>query len=127
MLALALVAVAAARPQEEKTLADYGILRMESSQSPDSNTFQYSYETNDPASQDVSGELKQIGEESGTVQRGSYSFVTKDENGQDVTVTINWVADENGFQPQGDAIPVAPVDPNAEAQAAAYASAPRQE
>ncbi|XP_043247035.1 larval cuticle protein 65Ag1-like [Amphibalanus amphitrite] len=128
VVALALVAVAAARPQEvvEKTLADFGILRMTSSQSDDGRTFQYAYETADPAAQDVSGELKQIGEEAGTVQRGSYSFTAPDENGNPVDITINWVADEKGFQPQGDAIPVAPVDPNAEAQAAAYASAPQQ-
>ena len=127
VVALALLAVAAARPQEEKTLADFGILRMESVSSPDSKSFQYGYETADPSAQDVSGELKQIGDESGTVQRGSYSFTAPDENGNDVQVTIDWVADENGFQPVGSAIPVAPEDPNAAAQAAAYASAPVQQ
>ena len=118
--------MAAARPQE-KTLADYGILRMDMSASPDGNSFQYAYETADPSAQDVSGELKQYGDDFGTVQRGSYSFTAKNEFGEDVPVVINWVADADGFQAQGDAIPVAPVDPNAEAQAAAYAEALSQQ
>ena len=114
--------MASARPQE-KTLADYGILRMEQSASPDGSSFQYGYETSDPAAQDVSGQLKQIGDEFGTVQRGSYSFETLDENGQVVTVNVDWTADENGMQAVSDWLPQAPVDPNAEAQARAYAEA----
>ncbi|XP_037075373.1 larval cuticle protein 65Ag1-like [Pollicipes pollicipes] len=119
LVLVALLAVAAARPQE-KTLADYGILRMDASTNED-GSFQYSYETADPSAQDVSGQQKQIGEDVGSVQQGTYSFTAKDENGQDVQVTVNWVADENGFQPQSDALPKAPEDPNAAAQAAAYA------
>ena len=92
------VALAAARPQEPAE-----ILRLDSSQNDD-GSFQYAFETSDPITVEAQGQVKQIGEEVGVVMQGSYSFETPD--GQ--TVTINWVADENGFQPQGDAIPVAP-------------------
>ncbi|XP_043239241.1 larval cuticle protein 1-like isoform X1 [Amphibalanus amphitrite] len=107
LVVCALVALAAAQPQEFqenrpqfKTLEEAGILRMEMSQSED-GSFQYGFETTDPIQQDVAGQPKQIGEEIGIVMQGSYSFQTPD--GQ--TITVNWVADENGFQPQGDAIP----------------------
>ncbi|XP_043218240.1 larval cuticle protein 65Ag1-like [Amphibalanus amphitrite] len=118
-LLASLVVLAAARPQDlepqYKTLEDAGILRMESTMNED-GSFQYGFETTDPIQQDVAGQPKQIGEEIAVVMQGSYSFQTPE--GQ--TITINWVADEKGFQPQGDAIPVAPEDPNAAAQAAAF-------
>ena len=115
----ALLAVAAGRPQELKTPEEYGLLRSSSVTNED-GSFQYGYETADPSSQDVAGQLKQIGEEAGTVQQGSYTFTTKDEEGNDVQVRVDWVADENGFQAQSDALPQAPEDPNAAAQAAAF-------
>ena len=124
-MTFALVALAAARPQDfdddefiqveepqYKTLEDAGILRMEMSQNDD-GSFQYGYETTDPIQQDVIGEIRQINEEVGVVMQGSYSFQTPD--GQ--TISISWVADENGFQPQGDAIPV---DTNSQRQLAAF-------
>ncbi|XP_043218212.1 larval cuticle protein 1-like [Amphibalanus amphitrite] len=103
LVVCALVALAAARPQDEpkfKTLEDAGILRMDSTMNED-GSFQYGFETTDPIQQDVAGQPKQIGEEIGIAMQGSYSFQTPD--GQ--TITVNWVADENGFQPEGDAIP----------------------
>ena len=114
--------LAAARPQEPqyKTLEEAGILRMESTMNED-GSFQYGFETTDPIQQDVAGQIKQIGEELGVVMQGSYSYTAEDENGVPQTYTVNWVADENGFQATGDGIPV---DPNAAAQAAAYANAP---
>ena len=119
MLAV-LLAVAAGRPQESlKTPEEYGLLRSSSVANED-GSFQYGYETADPSSQDVAGQLKQIGEESGTVQQGSYTYTAQDEEGNDVEVRVDWVADENGFQAQSDALPVAPEDPNAAAQAAAF-------
>ena len=105
-----LVVAAAGRPQDDglqssaSTLEDAGILRMESSQSED-GSFQYAFETADQIKQEVSGQLKQIGEELGIVMQGSYSFVAKDENGQDVPVEVRWVADENGYRAEGDSIP----------------------
>merc|ERR1740128_779156 len=104
-----LVAAAAARPQDglqssAATLEDAGILRMESSQAED-GSFQYAFETADQTKQEVSGQLKQIGEEFGIVMQGSYSFIAKDENGQDVPVEVRWVADENGYRAEGDSIP----------------------
>ena len=129
-----MVALAAARPQDfvedspiyqepkYKTLEDAGILRMESTMNED-GSFQYGFETTDPIQQDVAGQPKQIGEEIGIVMQGSYSFTAEDENGELKTYTVNWVADENGFQATGDGIPE---DPNAAAQAAAYANASPQ-
>ncbi|XP_037082060.1 larval cuticle protein 1-like [Pollicipes pollicipes] len=108
-----LCVLAVARPQQDfiqpeptqyASLQDAGILRMDMSQQED-GSFQYGFETTDPIVQDVTGQIKQIGEEVGVVMQGSYSFTAKDENGNDVPVTINWTADENGFQAQGDAIP----------------------
>ena len=96
----ALLAVAAARPQEGPEVA---IVRMDSTQNED-GSFQYGYETSDGTSADVTGETKQIGEEVGTVMSGSYSVVGDD----GVTYTVTWTADENGFQAQGDHLPVAP-------------------
>ena len=92
------MAVAAARPQEPAEL-----LRLDSTQNED-GSFQYAFETSDPITVEAAGQAKQIGDEVGIVMQGSYSFETPEGN----TVTIDWVADENGFQPQGDAIPVAP-------------------
>ena len=94
-----LVAVAAARPQDGPEVA---IVRMDNTQNED-GSFQYAYETSDGTAAEVTGETKQIGEEVGTVMRGSYTFVN-----EGVTYTVNWVADENGFQPQADHLPVAP-------------------
>ncbi|XP_037082945.1 larval cuticle protein 65Ag1-like [Pollicipes pollicipes] len=96
----AVLAVVAARPQDAPEVA---IVRMDSTQGED-GSFQYAYETSDGTNAEVTGESKQIGEEVGTVMRGSYSFVGDD----GVTYTVNWVADENGFQPQGEHLPVAP-------------------
>lgn len=93
------VAVATALPQDVAEL-----LRSASTQNED-GSFQYSFETSDPIAVEASGENKQIGEEAGVVMQGSYSFTTPE--GQ--VVTITWKADENGFQPEGDAIPKAPV------------------
>ncbi|XP_043218328.1 larval cuticle protein 65Ag1-like [Amphibalanus amphitrite] len=94
------VAAAVARPQDTPPAE---LLRLDSTQNED-GSFQYAFETSDPITVEAAGQAKQIGEEIGVVMQGSYSFETPD--GQ--TITINWVADENGFQPQGDAIPVAP-------------------
>ncbi|XP_037083360.1 larval cuticle protein 16/17-like [Pollicipes pollicipes] len=117
-----LVALAMARPQDlldasqpfngdTGSAQDAGILRMENVQRED-GSFQYGFETVDSIVQDVTGQIKQIGEEVGVVMQGSYSFIAKDENGADVPVSITWTADENGFQAQGDAIPVAPEGAN---------------
>ena len=126
----ALLAVAAARPQEDvydptEELRAAGIVRMESVQNDD-GSYTYGYETageGQESSQDVSGRPEQIGEEVGIVSQGTYSFVAKDENGNDVPVSITWRAGPDGVVMEGDAIPVAPEDPNKAAQDAAYAAA----
>ena len=62
------------------------------------------FESEDGTKVEESGSQKVIGEESGTVSKGSYSFTV-----EGVTYTVNWIADENGFQATGDHIPtVAP-------------------
>ncbi len=53
------------------------------------------------------GEQKQIGEEKGSVSKGSYSYTSPD----GVVITVNWVADENGFQATGDHLPTPPPMP----------------
>ena len=64
-------------------------------------SFSYGYEQTDGQAVDVQGEQRQIGEEAGTVMRGSYTFIGDD----GVIYTVNWVADENGFQATGDHLP----------------------
>ena len=95
----ALLAVAAARPQDQPEVA---IVRMDNTQNED-GSFQYAYETSDGTAAEVTGETKQIGENFGTVMSGSYTFVGDD----GVTYTVNWEADENGFRAKGDHLPVA--------------------
>ena len=122
----ALLAVAAARPQDvADELRAAGIVRMSDTRSDD-GSFQYGYETagkGQESSQDVSGGPEQIGEEIGIVGSGTYSFVAEDENGNEVPITVNWKAGPGGVEVQSDALPVAPADPNKEAQDAAYAQA----
>merc|ERR1740128_1015772 len=125
----ALPAVAVARPQEYDNTADElraaGIVRMESVQNED-GSYTYGYETageGQESSQDVSGGAELIGDKVGIVNQGTYSFVAKDDAGNDVPVTINWRAGPDGVVMEGDAIPVAPEDPNRQAQEQAYAEA----
>ena len=53
-----------------------------------------------------SGEQKQIGDEAGTVSKGSFSY--PDEG---AVISLKWVADENGFQATGDHLPTPPPTP----------------
>ncbi|KAF0301446.1 Larval cuticle protein LCP-17 [Amphibalanus amphitrite] len=103
LLVFALVAVAAAEKLDNLEKEPIAILRMDSTSNED-GSFQYQYETANKIQADVQGQLKQIGEEFGTVMQGSYSYETPE--GQ--TVTITWTADENGYRAEGDAIPKAP-------------------
>ena len=123
----ALLAVAAARPQEpiydpSEDLRAAGIVRMESVQNDD-GSFSYGYETageGQESAQDVAGGPQQIGDEVGIASQGTFSFVAKDEYGNDVPIAITWRAGPDGVVMEGDAIPV---DTNKAAQDAAYAAA----
>lgn len=53
------------------------------------------YELSDGQRHNEEGEVKNIGEESAIVVKGSFSFVGDDGK----TYVINYIADENGFQP----------------------------
>jgi len=112
-----LVAAAVARPQElldgqqqqqqsdaPQTLEEAGILRSENVINDD-GSFSYAFETADQIIQEVTGQIKQIGEKQGVVMQGRYSFIAKDENGEDVPVEIRWTADENGYRAEGDSVP----------------------
>ena len=66
-----------------------------------------SYESENGIKVEESGEQKVIGDEAGTVSKGSFSY--PDEG---VTITVNWVADENGFQAKGDHLPTPPPTPD---------------
>jgi len=106
-------------PQSDapQTLEEAGILRSENVINED-GSFSYGFETADQIIQEVTGQIKQIGEEQGVVMQGRYSFIAKDENGEDVPVEIRWTADENGYRAEGDSIPE-----GAGGQAAAAAAA----
>ncbi|XP_022218626.1 larval cuticle protein 65Ag1-like [Drosophila obscura] len=97
VLAFALFAVAAARPNEVQ------IVRLDSDVGVEK--FNYALETSDGTKKQEDGQLKNIGtEQEAIVVHGSYSFVADD----GVTYTVTYVADENGFQPSGAHLPVAP-------------------
>lgn len=86
------VAAAASVPAPPGADATAETLKSDSAVNPDS--FQYNYETSNGIRAQESGQLKQIGEESGIVQQGDFSYKTPD--GQEIKVT--YIADENGFQ-----------------------------
>ena len=66
-----------------------------------------SFEAENGIKVEETGEQKVIGEEAGTVSKGSFSYP---ENG--AIITVNWVADENGFQATGDHLPTPPPVPD---------------
>ncbi|XP_034658672.1 larval cuticle protein 65Ag1-like [Drosophila subobscura] len=97
VLAFALFAVAAARPNAVEIVRQNSDVGVES--------YNYGLETSDGTKKEEKGELKNLGhEDEAIVVHGSYSFVADD----GVTYTVTYVADENGFQPSGAHLPVAP-------------------
>lgn len=66
-----------------------------------------SFEAENGIKVEESGEQKLIGDEAGTVSKGSFSYP---DEGQ--TVSVSWVADENGFQATGDHLPTPPPVPD---------------
>ena len=54
-----------------------------------------------------SGSQKLVGEEPGSVSKGSYSYTAPD----GTLITVTWIADENGFQATGDHLPTPPPTP----------------
>jgi len=98
MLVAVMLAVAAAAPQSEVE-----IVKQEQEHDTESQSYKFSFEAENGIRVEESGELKQIGEGSGTVSRGSYSYP-----GDGVTYSVRWTADENGFLAEGDHLPTPP-------------------
>merc|ERR1712063_233510 len=93
VILLALLAVAAAAPQQ-------AVLRSSEARMNPDGSYKFSYEI-DGTRVVESGEQKQITVvDSGTVSRGHYTFVS-----EGVRYTVDWVADENGFVAKGDHLP----------------------
>jgi len=104
MLVALLVAVAAARPQDAEPVK---IIRQSQEHDTESGSYSFSFEAENGIKVEETGEQKVIGEEAGTVSKGSFSYP---ENG--AIITVNWVADENGFQATGDHLPTPPPVPD---------------
>ncbi|KAL5293247.1 hypothetical protein ACFFRR_011794 [Megaselia abdita] len=84
---------------------DVEIVRSDSDVQPDG--YKFDFATSDGTSHQAEGHATNVGSENeGISVKGSYSWV--DETGH--THTVNYIADENGFQPQGEDLPVGPVD-----------------
>lgn len=66
------------------------VVRSEISVEPES--FNYNYETSNGIAAKSSGQLKQVGEESGVVQQGDFSYTGDDGK----RYAVSFVADENG-------------------------------
>ncbi|CAD0198300.1 unnamed protein product [Chrysodeixis includens] len=104
--AVALVAVAAALPVEEKPVE---ILSSVVDQQPDGG-YNYAFVQSDGSKREEVGVVKEVLDEENKPQkvvvvRGSFSYI----NSEGVEETINYTADEEGFHPEGASIPVAPV------------------
>ncbi|CAG9769055.1 unnamed protein product [Ceutorhynchus assimilis] len=71
--------------------------------------FEWSYKSSDGSSQQQSGNLKHVGQETAEVIQGSASWVDPEGNQHQ----LNYVADENGYHPQSADLPAAPEIPAA--------------
>ncbi|CAD0198299.1 unnamed protein product [Chrysodeixis includens] len=112
--AVALVAVAAALPVEEKPVE---ILSSVVDQQPDVpkhfnkvRICNYSFEQSDGSKREETGVVKEVLDAENKPQkvvvvRGSFSYI----NSEGQPETISYTADEAGFHPEGASIPVAPV------------------
>merc|ERR1712055_1154077 len=100
----ALVAFAAARPQDFEDQEFVAILREEADPIDGAN-FRHEFEADNGISQSMIGSADENGAQ---VMSGSYSFPLPD----GTTATFNWVADSNGFRVESPLLPVAPVDPH---------------
>ncbi|XP_068618843.1 endocuticle structural glycoprotein ABD-5-like [Battus philenor] len=95
LCALALVAVAAAAPQQQPDQHPVYILKQDSDVSPDG--YNFDFETSDGTSRQEQGTLKQISDDHLALEvKGSYKYVAPD----GVVYTVTFTADEHGFQPQ---------------------------
>ncbi|KAH8302700.1 hypothetical protein KR044_009773, partial [Drosophila immigrans] len=74
-------------------------------------SYNFNFRTSDGVNEQATGNGDRV--------RGSYSFTSP----EGTPVEITYVADENGYQPQGDAIPVAPEVPAQIARALEYIAA----
>ncbi|CAH0558134.1 unnamed protein product [Brassicogethes aeneus] len=100
----AVLAVAAAAPQQRGPEADAVVLRQESD-NIGLDGYNVAYETSNGISSQEQGQLVNPGTDAESlVVRGSYSYIGID--GQ--TYKVDYLADENGFQPQGAHLPVPP-------------------
>ncbi|KAI5631608.1 insect cuticle protein domain-containing protein [Phthorimaea operculella] len=99
---LALVAIAAALPQQQP---DVQIVRSDFDLTPQGG-YVYAFETSDGTQRQETGELKTVNDEENkphdvVVVKGSYVY--KDEQGK--PVSINYYADESGYHAEGESIP----------------------
>ncbi|KPJ18096.1 Larval cuticle protein 8 [Papilio machaon] len=95
LCALALIAVAAAAPQQLAEQHPVYVLKQESDVGPHGYTFDF--ETSDGTARQEQGTLKQVSEDHQALEiKGSYKYVAPD----GVVYAVTFTADEHGFQPQ---------------------------
>ncbi|CAL4067555.1 unnamed protein product [Meganyctiphanes norvegica] len=95
----ALVAIAAARPQEE---IEYVAIIREDSVPIEGANFRHEFEADNGLSQSMVGSADENGAQ---VMSGSYSFPLPD----GTIATFDWVADALGFRVESPLLPVAPL------------------
>ncbi|XP_023935941.1 endocuticle structural glycoprotein SgAbd-5-like [Bicyclus anynana] len=92
LCAFALLALAAAAPQEQNQAY---IVKHESDVNPEGYNFEF--ETSDGTSRQEQGTLKQISEDHQAIAvQGSYKYTAPD----GLTYVVTFIADEHGYQPQ---------------------------
>ncbi|KAK9869774.1 hypothetical protein WA026_003506 [Henosepilachna vigintioctopunctata] len=96
------------RDEQESIQKNTPIPILKQSYEQSNEGYQYSYETGNGIHAEESGYLKNKGDEKNEifVQKGSITY--HDEHGHPIKLT--YVADEKGFRPQGDHLPISPID-----------------
>ena len=91
------VAVVAAGPPIAITRSVYNAPGIQ----PGVDDWNYAFETENGIKQEAAGEMKNIGDSTVMVMRGSYEYIGSDQ----LTYVVDWVADENGFRASAPHLP----------------------
>ncbi|KAG6460482.1 hypothetical protein O3G_MSEX012005 [Manduca sexta] len=96
LVALAMVAVALAAPQQQQPPQhEVYILKQDSDVNPEG--YNFDFETSDGTARQETGTLKDFGDNHKAIEvNGSYKYVGTD----GLVYTVTFTADEHGFQPQ---------------------------
>nr|CAD7461588.1 unnamed protein product [Timema tahoe] len=108
VVAMAMVALSMARPQQPST-SPIPIISYENEGVNFDGSYKWSYETANEIRAEETGFVKNLGvaDQETQVAQGSYSYTDPEGN----KIALTYIADENGFQPVGSHIPTPPPIP----------------